>query len=178
MIQTRGRKQHHLLTLALAALLLTLLAGCQRNSPKGKPFDLTGEGTPEAAWPFWPRSMRIHPLSRITDNPKDEDQILVETRIEFSDGWSDPCKALGMISLDLLDGGDPNRYDPTKDHFEVNLRDLAINEERWDQVTRTYVLKLEVSRFRIPIQPQLVAVFESADGTRAEDRANIRPYQK
>ncbi len=167
------------LATAMACTVAVLsMVSCARDSPAGEPFALTGEGTTDASWPFWARSMRIHPLSRMTDDPRDPSQVLVETRIEFTDAWEDPCKAVGLLTIDLLDGADPNRYILDKDRYEADLRDLDINIERWDPVTRTYVLKLEVSRLRIPVRPQLVAVFESVDGGRAEDRANVRPYRQ
>lgn len=168
-----------MLALLLTAMLLAgpVLIGCQPKSSAGKQFSLSGEGTPEASWPFWPRAMRIHPLTRFTDDPRNPDQVLIETRIEFTDAWKDPCKALGIITLDLADGADATRYDPELDRYQIDLRDLDINVERWDPVTRTYVFKLEVSRFRIPQRPQLIVMFDSADGGRAEDRANVRPYE-
>lgn len=173
------RRGRSLFTIAAAAGLLCAalgVSGCRQPSPAGRPFVLSDEGTPEASWPFWARAMRIHPLSRITDDPQNPQQILVETRIEFTDSWNDPCKAVGLLTLDLLDVDDPGRFDPARDRYEVDLRDLAVNVERWDPVTRTYVLKLEVSRLRVPVAPRLSVTFESVDGGEVADQASIRPY--
>ena len=176
-IAARLRPRPQLAVLTAGAMFLAVLPGCSGSSATSKPFILTGEGSDQASWPFWASSMRIHPLSRITPDPKNSEQVLVETRIEFTDPWNDACKALGVLTLDLMDGADPNRYDIDLDRYEADLRDLATNVERWDPVTRTYVLKLQVSRWRIPAQPQLAVTFTSADGGRAEDRADVRPYQ-
>lgn len=170
-----------LCALAASALLMSVVllgGGCAPEGGQGKPFVLTGEGTEDATWPFWPRAMRVHPLTRFTDDPRADDRVLLEVRVEFTDAWNDPCKALGVLRLELHDRANTNHFDRERDHYSIDLRELEINVVRWDPVTRTYVTKLEVARERIPQQPFLIAHFQAADGAEATDRIDVRAYQQ
>jgi hypothetical protein len=94
-------------------LILTLLAasgpGCGRDGRMDRlvtPDNGTGNATLDVAepalreWPYWPRRMRIHPLTQFATN-RDTGQLIIEARIEFFDEHGHTCKGVGQVLLDL-----------------------------------------------------------------------------
>jgi hypothetical protein len=48
--------------------------------------------------------------------------------------------------------------------WELDLEDLTINRERYDEITRTYLFPLETQQEALPDRPELRAYMLSADG--------------
>lgn len=120
-------------------------------------------------WPFWPRRMRIHPLSQIVTD-RDSGQLLIEARVEFEDGDGQTAKAVGQVLLDLHGvrrGGDPVAT------WTVDLADLEVNRSHYDDLTRTYLVRLEIEPTILPEAPELRAYFRSNDGL----VLTARPYE-
>lgn len=137
------------------------LAGCAGpDGAGGAGADaLTGE---IARWPYWPTSMRVHPLTRLVTHA-DSGRTVIEARIEFFDRDGHTTKACGQLRIDLHDfSGDL----PTGAiaSWEMDLRDQVTNRQRYDDVTRTYLFPLDTELGQLPEKPELRAYFLSADG--------------
>ena len=125
-------------------------------------------------WPFWPYDMRIHPLTQFM-NDRQTDKLMIEARLEFLDPYGHTCKAFGQIEIAL--------HDADTDQFNANpvgiwpedLTDLELNEIYFDDVTGTYLLRLEISEeMEVPQQALLRAAYLSADGRRLQAEYVIR----
>jgi hypothetical protein len=163
--------------LFIAAILLPaiVLVGCAPNSgaPRTTAFDpdLDRPG-PDAPWPFWPSHMRVHPLTRIIEDAEAGERIL-EARIEFTDRDGYSSRAYGFLRIELFDG-DPaiGRADLTG--WNVDLRDLDRNENHFDDVSRMYLMRLELGQTPTPAEPVLNVEFYSLNGTDVQVTHRIR----
>lgn len=119
-------------------------------------------------WPYWPTSIRVHPLTRIREGDSGSAQVL-DVRIEASDGEGLVTRALGTLELDLVASPSSSSSQPVITAWTFDLTDLAENMLRFDDVTRTYLLSLELpsdlptgtwrlaARLQVPGQHDLVA---------------------
>jgi hypothetical protein len=107
--------------------------------------------------------MRIHPLTRVVrDGP--EGRAIIEARIELFDHLDHTTKGCGELRIELVDAssGGSSRMTTT---WRLDLRDPEVNLERYDDVTRTYLVPLEIDlEHPLPALPELRATFDSADG--------------
>ncbi|UCD74703.1 MAG: hypothetical protein JSV91_13055 [Phycisphaerales bacterium] len=149
-----------------------LLGGCQpasrstgmrQNSDGGASAD--GDAV---TWPFWPRSIRIHPLTRFTTD-RETGGLLIEARLEFLDAEGHNTKGLGQVRFDLHSAL-PSEDARSLENWNKDLRDLAENLNHFDDVTRTYLFRLEIEESLLPRRPMLKAYFLSADGATMENR--------
>ncbi|MCP3904150.1 MAG: hypothetical protein GY715_11005 [Planctomycetes bacterium] len=140
-------------------LVLVALTGCQNPGGGGRvPPPAHTDGT--ARWPFWPTDMRVHPLTRITTN-EDGAEVVIEARLELVDSDGHTTKGTGVIECELVPRGTNERVA----YWKLDLGDLTVNRERYDEVTRTYLLRLELDdQALLPERPELRAQFKSADG--------------
>jgi hypothetical protein len=114
------------------------------------------------AWPFRPVEMRIHPLTRMATE-REGSASAIEARIEFLDADRHTTRALGKLTLSLHRG--PGRGEASLiDVWVTDLNDLSENAMRFDDVTRTYLLPLQVDPNEVPAGAELHANFQSADG--------------
>jgi hypothetical protein len=165
-------------SILIALILGVTLCGCKSEQPAedgrlpaewvDREFSGADEPPP---WPFWPTSMRIHPLTRVTTEAH-SDKLVIETRIEFSDADGQTTKAVGQVRFELYAdasaAGGPIRAWPEQD-----LRDLDINRLRYDDVTRTYLFPIDIKQDDLAGSPQLWAYFLSADGRLMKSRFAI-----
>jgi hypothetical protein len=162
------------LGLLLALMLSTM--GCE-NQPRANGAGNQGASPPGQegeAWPFWPVKMQIHPLTRfLTDSTSR--RLVLEARIEFLDGYGHNTKAVGQVRLDLYDlaAGEPSTGTPLI-NWNQDIRDLQLNHRYFDDVTRTYLFKLDVDPEKVPREPELRAYFLSADGRKMEATLRVR----
>lgn len=156
--------------LCLCAILL-IPAGCATTGGTGSGGGSTTVNPGQRSstgWPFWPQHMRIHPLSqfvkdRQTGNP------LLEARIEFSDAYGHTCKAYGEIVI-ALHNADPADFDePEIATWPEDLTNLELNDVFFDDVTGTYLFRLEIEDRTVPAEAELRVIFHSADGTMMQD---------
>lgn len=130
-------------------------------------------GSPDRAeWPFWPTQMRVHPATRTAPDPKTSLPV-IEARIEFRDQEGTVTRASGQIRVDLHKGRSP-LGDPIGT-WNLDLRDLTINRERFDDITRTYLLRLETRDLTIPPRCVIKVYFLSADGRTLTAEHELRP---
>ena len=156
--------------LALVAGLawLTGCAATEQPASSGANESRTAEQT---RWPFWPTAMRLHPLSRLVTGAGEDAETVIEARLELLDREGHTTKGFGQVAIDLLDASRPGS--PPTLHWEQDLRDLALNAQYFDDVTRTYLFKLDTLN-EIPDRPRLAVLFVSADGTRLEAERELR----
>ena len=166
--------------LAITVVLLTAF-GCASPQPNtttpAGPGDEGGEAA-TATWPYWPAAMRIHPLTRFAHDEQ-ADQSIIEARIEFADADGVTTRAIGRLTLTLLTPNTEPAAAPIRQWQDIDLSSGAINAQRFDTVTRTYLLKLQVDPSKLPAQCELKAVFTSSDGqTYSAMRTLQTPKQK
>ena len=178
----------------LASLIVAFamaLPGCQPATPEApgsiaadpgnaapgdRPGPLTSAaGASAARWPFWPTSMRIHPLTRALSDPE-TNQLIIEARIEFFDADEETAKAAGMLTLQVHAGGGGGAIAGAQalKTWNLDLANLTFNREHYDDVTRTYLFKLEVGQADLSDRPELRAYFLSIDGRTMEAELAVR----
>ncbi len=152
----------------LVGLGAALPIGCPRATPPTRSPLIDGaSGSEISGWPFWPRWMRIHPLTRLVNDER-LGHLVIEVRIELRDDFNHTTKGVGQVRFDLYDaGGDTllTTWDRDTDTDKLlDLRDLTLNARYYDDITRTYLFRLGVDSTDLPAEPQLRAYFLSADG--------------
>ena len=169
-------------------LTLSGLCACQPRGASDGPQPVEGSNQPAidghgstranaAGWPFWPVKMRIHPLTRLLTQSTgaaggEADQWLVETRIEFTDRDGQPAKAVGQLVIQIHEN--PAAAQERVKSWNTDLRDLRMNREHYDDVTRTYLFRLVVAPDEVNDQSQIRAMFVSGDGQQFEDRLALQ----
>lgn len=121
-----------------------------------------GSDVAEGEWPFWPTRMRIHPLTQLVTDRRTGER-LIEVRIEFLDAYNHTCKAVGQVDLELHAADDPAPVSQPIERWDTNLANLAANHDHYDEVTRTYLFRLEVEQGKLPQEIELRAFFWSGD---------------
>ncbi|MCL4197778.1 MAG: hypothetical protein KJZ69_09835 [Phycisphaerales bacterium] len=111
----------------------------------GEPGGLSGpEAAPAhearpAAWPFRPASIRIHPLTHAL---RQEGAVsVIEAHVEFLDRYGHTTKGVGLVRLELF-AADALPGSARLGTWEIDLNDLDANSRHYDDVTRTYRLRL------------------------------------
>lgn len=152
------------------------LAACHGPHPPGSDTSRPASPPPRAGvarWPFWPTGMRFHPLSRLVMNASTGEAI-IEARLEFVDPEGATSKAWGQLTVEMYDAspaGDPT----TQGVWSIDLTQPRINVDRFDDVTRTYLIRLQVEAGQVlPIEPRLEATFDSADGRQLQAAILLR----
>lgn len=116
--------------------------------------------------------MRLHPLTRMTSDPQSGEQI-IECRMEFQDADGQTSRAVGQLTLQIY----PESLTPTGagalQTWNQDLRDPQINRRQYDDVTRTYLLRLQITQ-PLPAGCELRAFFLSADGRRMSAQMRVR----
>ena len=147
-------------TLLVAAGCATSIGGA--SSGRGRSVVNPGQQS-NTGWPFWPQKMRVHPLSQFVKD-RHTGNLLLETRIEFSDPYGHICKAYGELVIVLHDA-DPSHFDEKEiGSWAEDLTDLEQNQVFYDDVTGTYLFRLEIEGMTVPDESELQVLFHSADG--------------
>lgn len=165
----------------LLLLLLCLVSGgCGSGGQRVRteappPPPRTGDDHVDVAdgvWPFWPQQMRIHPLTQFMTDRRTGEQ-LIEVRIEFKDAYGHTCKAVGDVRIELYFENSTVAQQPAVE-WPGNLRDMEVNRDYFDEVTQTYVFRLNVADLEIPDELEVKAYFWSGDGRYMLDTYPIR----
>ena len=146
--------------LIAGAMILSFSAlGCEPNQREtAKMIDPVDD----LRWPYWPRQMAIHRLSRIVVNPESP-ELTLEARIEFRDPDGHTTRAVGELVLELHDPASPGA-DSLILTWNISLREQAENRRRFDHVTRTYLFPLKTEGKTLPELVELRAAFTADDG--------------
>ena len=155
----------------MVLLLVTLAAGCEAPQPGTSGVRHTGSDR-VGAWPYWPARMRVHPLSRLVIEPGSE-RVVIEARLEFLDVEGHTTKASGELRVDLNDDSNKTWAGSLAD-WKLELADPAINRRHFDDVTQTYLLRLETEQRRLPPRPVILASFLSTNGAELYASLEIR----
>jgi len=149
-------------------------------APQGPPAPATSAPPTDTArpaiavWPFWPEKLRVHPLTRLITDPH-TGQNLLEARIEFFDVAGATSKASGQLTLRLFgEASQPDSAEPLET-WNLNLRDLAVNALQYDDVTRTYLMRLQIDPTRLTAAPELRAYFVGANGALLNGSMLLKP---
>jgi len=160
--------------LCLATMLTILLvaAGCASSiggaSSSGRGSVVNPGQRSNEGWPFWPQQMRVHPLSQFVKD-RQTGTLLLEVRIEYSDAYGHVCKAYGEVVIALRDA-DPSHFDEKEiGSWAEDLTDLELNRVFFDDVTGTYLFRLEIEGMTVPDECELQVIFHSADGSVLQD---------
>ena len=114
-------------------------------------------------WPYWPIGMRVHPLTRFVED-RESSLYILEARIEFTDQDEDITKACGELSLRLFELQPTGTSGEVLQEWFVDLRDLDRNHQHFDDVTSTYLFRLQVDRELLQERMELHTRYVSADG--------------
>jgi hypothetical protein len=169
----------HVRGMPAAAFILLLAFGCETASapngphtPRQAPADgAVRDQLAVNGWPFRPRAMRIHPLTRLADDPKAG--YVVEIRVEFLDGQRHTTKALGEVTVALFSVSTAGPGEAVE-HWTVDLSDLEVNALHFDDVTRTYLFRLAIDAETVPQHAELQVLFTSADGRQMQESHRLR----
>lgn len=156
----------------IAALAMCACLSLYACAPDNGTGVRTGIITDQRDWPFWPAQMRIYPVVRIV-NDLETGQVVIEARIEFKDQDGAVTKAIGELTVELYAAME-SRTSHLIDQWSLDLRDLAINRQHFDDVTRTYLLRMEIDPSRVPERGELRAAFASIDGRLFEHDRSFR----
>lgn len=119
--------------------------------------------------------MRIHPLTRIVAH-RDNDQHIIECRIEFFDRFDHSCKAVGQVRIDLRgrqrdDTGDSSGVIET---WHIDLRNADENDRRYDPIMQTYLFRLAIAGDG-SVEPQELQVYYlGTDGRMLQETSTLR----
>ncbi len=156
--------------------------GCESGpGPISKPADGPTLGSPPplvgevvtGQWPFWPTSLRIHPLTRLAVDTQTR-QSIIEVRLEFLDPQQHTTKGVGQVRIDLATSGTAAASSPPLATWSWDLRDPSVNRTLYDDVTRTYLLRLKVQSLELGPQLDLRAYYLSATGQRLQATRTLR----
>lgn len=162
------------------------VCGCKDTAGPwvAQPFDPASEqsvtGSDGGIWPFAPRSMRIHPLTRwighdgsgawpsaSVGNDPNED---LEVRLEFLDADELETRAIGVVWLELRAGETQLSVGP------IDLRSLELNRRLFEAVTRTYRLGVVLAPDALPSgvdEVRIRATMHLPDGRTLQDSMDL-----
>lgn len=153
---------------ACIAALLMQLGACQSHQQPQPVGPLQGStqtfdtNEQDVDWPFWPASMRIHPLTRVLAN---DEQIIIEARIEFSDAHGSTTRCKGQLRLLLIETAGASEGQVLEE-WNNDLREIDNNVLHFDDITRTYLFRLRLDPANYSRTAELHAQFLSADNRR------------
>ena len=140
-------------------VLLSFGYGCNTTEEAIPETFTQGEGV----WPFWPMSMRFHPLTRLVIK-ENEVKCTLEARIEFKDLEEDISKALGQMNIKLFEMHSDGRASEIIETWDIDLENRKDNRTHYSVITRTYLFRLKLDTDKLRENMELVAKFNSADG--------------
>ena len=146
------------------------MSGCAPRARGVEP--VVGDGT---LGPFRPVSVRVHPLTRVTEGEGGEMEL--HAHFELLDAWNDDVKALGRVEFTLRPGRTGGSGDAYATEWEVDLNDPGVNSARYDRVTRSYLIRLRgLPSFATSAgsSPELETSFITGDGVRLTARGPVR----
>ncbi len=138
-----------------SAAMLTALPGCivDKNAAPvvtvstvdtAPPDSTSPTGESSTAWPFAPRSLRIHPLTHV-DAPDPSAGGILILHVELRDRFGDSVKGVGALSVDLSRGpANATAAPQTRVHWDLgDMSDPETSSRRFDPSTRTYRIPLK-----------------------------------
>ena len=90
----------------------------------------------EDCWPFRPRKIIVHPMSYFPLHAQNKTPM-VDIYIECLDQDNQTTRSVGVLRLNVQD---PKSNTSTS--FKCDLGDKSVNNNRWDSVSRCYLMEL------------------------------------
>ena len=150
------------LLIAVTAAILANTGGCGRRpiTPSRAPAAVSGD------WPFAPTQILVHPLSRywVTTSHGKE----VEARIQLLDADGFPTRGIGRLELTLTS---PNGR--SIETWVLQLNNLDTNRAHFDNVTRTYLVRLSLPNQDVPDRAELEAKLVLPTGREITDYGKV-----
>lgn len=141
--------------IGIVGLCLALMSGCVKRPASTTQLPSGVRGT----FPYEPEQISVHPLTRYWISGTGEREV--EARIELLDRDGYPTRGIGRLELDL-ESKDGRRVET----WILPLSDLEINRSHFDEVTRTYLVRLSLPNNAIPDGADLAATLVLPDGAR------------
>lgn len=150
----------------LCCSLMVLFPACMKRPARTSQLPSGIRG----AYPFEPERISVHPLTRYWVSPSGD--LEVEARIELLDRDEFPTRGVGRLELDL-----ESQSGRRVETWVLKLDDLETNRKHFDDVTRTYLVRLSLPGNTIEQDADLVATLVLPDGDRlvASGRVNSPP---
>lgn len=132
-----------------------------------------GSAIVSARWPFWPTRMRLHPLTRRAADAR-TGAMMIELRLEFRDEFGDTTKAIGQVRCELHDGDPRAGLTTILNQWNSDLRDMELNRVHYDDLTQTYLFRLDAEAAPIPAQAHVRCYFLCVSGRRFDVSGPLR----
>jgi hypothetical protein len=84
--------------------------------------------------------------------------VIIECRVEFNDADAQTTKAAGQLTLQVYPDALTLTGTAALETWNQDLRDLALNRRQYDDVTRTYLFRLQMNA-ALPPNAELRAFF-------------------
>jgi hypothetical protein len=110
---------------------------------------------PDVAHRFVPIKLSIHPISHV--QIRQDGTAVVEAAVRLDDVDGFPVRGTGQLELEFHQGDRNGEAIMSRFEWSSDLDIAAINAERFDSTTRTYVVPLMLERGIVPRSPQLTA---------------------
>ena len=153
-----------------------MLMGCVQRKGGGGGGGGGGEAAVDLAdaWQPSPESLRIYPSTRFI---READMPLLEARIELIDAMGDSIKASGRARFELRASGEnPGvREGRLLYSWDIDITDLEDHRRYYDPITRTYLLRLQLTDAALTRRQVLLRVtFQPVTGERLSDEQPVR----
>jgi hypothetical protein len=162
---------HRIRRLGRALTLLLVLGigigtGCESGAQRT--IRIGPDGASEFGWPYWPTELRVHPLTRLVQEANGA--TVLEARVELLDAEGHTTKGIGLLILEVR----TDEEGTVEERWERDLSDPTLNRLHYDEVTRTYLLRLAIDPKRLSGQPVLEAALVIPGQTTLEDRLRLQ----
>ena len=148
--------------IAFAAILVGIGTSCGRRpmTPSRAPAAVSGD------WPFTPAQILVHPLSRYWETSSHGKEV--EARIQLLDADGFPTRGIGRLELTL---SSPNGR--SIETWVLQLNNMDTNRAHFDNVTRTYLVRLSLPNQDVPVRAELEAKLVLPNGREITDYGKI-----
>lgn len=164
-----------LVILAILIVPVLMAGGCQSKGDPLRRVVRPVEGVPNEPWVLTPVSMRVYPSTRFV---KENNQALLEARVETLDEMGDSIKAVGRFRLELFDPARKREVNIGQQLYSWDVPMWTLDQQRqcYDPVTRAYRFRLILDTPTPPADPLILRVtFTDQRNRRLEAQASIKP---
>ncbi len=132
---------------AIAAGCVVACAGCSSNAPRIEPARVADR--------FRPVDLSVHPVSHV--RVREDGTATVEAAIELVDADGFSVRGAGTLKLEFHQGDRHGEAIMSQQPWSIDLNDPNINADRFDPMTRTYLVPEVTAVESLPRSPHLTA---------------------